>query len=37
VLGKYVNGRLSNILGVSVVLFTSALGLRLILKALGML
>ena len=35
VLGKYANGPVANILGAAVVLFTAALGTRLILKALG--
>ena len=37
VLGEYANGTIANVLGCSVVLFTSALGLRLILKSLGIL
>jgi len=35
VLGDHVNGKIANALGVSVVVFTTALGLRIILKALG--
>jgi len=35
VLGKYANGVVANVLGAAVVLFTAALGTRLILKALG--
>ena len=35
VLGKYANGTAANVLGGSVVIFTTALGVRLILKALG--
>ena len=37
VLGEYANGKIANVLGCSVVLFTSALGARLILKSLGVL
>ncbi len=34
-LGKHVNGKLANILACAVILFTSGLGLRLIVKSLG--
>ena len=37
ILGEYANGPVANILGVSVVLLTTALGARLIFKALGVL
>jgi manganese transport protein len=36
-LGKYVNGLITNILGVGVVVLTTALGARLILKSFGLL
>jgi len=35
VLGQYANGYLANLLGSLVVLFTAALGARLVLKSLG--
>ena len=35
VLGEYANGTVANVLGFAVVLFTAGLGIRLILKALG--
>lgn len=35
VLGQYANGIVANVLGATVVLFTAALGARLMLKALG--
>lgn len=37
VLGEYVNGVVANVLGAMVVLLSAGLGLRLILKALGVL
>ncbi len=37
ILGEYANGIIANVLGCAVVLFTTALGARLILKALGFL
>ena len=37
ILGEYANGIIANVLGCAVVLFTAALGGRLILKALGVL
>jgi Mn2+/Fe2+ NRAMP family transporter len=37
VLGEYANGVFANVLGFAVVLFTAGLGLRLILKAFGVL
>ncbi len=37
ILGEYANGIIANVLGCAVVLFTAALGARLIFKALGVL
>jgi len=37
ILGDYTNGALANTLGVGVVIFTAAMGTRLILKSLGVL